>query len=177
MNQKILVFGASSSNQSINRKLAIYAAQLTKDTELNIVNLIDFKLPLYSVDLETEIGIPALAHDFAKLIQKSDGVIVSLAEHNGLPSVAFKNLCDWLSRINQNVWKEKPMLIMATSPGARGGSSVLSIMKTLLPYAGANIIADFSLPSFHDNFSETGISNSQLQNELHEKVILLQESI
>lgn len=177
MTQKILVFGASSSNQSINKKLAVYAAHLTTDTELKIINLIDFELPLYSIDLETEKGIPSLTHDFSKLIQESDGIIISLAEHNGLPSVVFKNLSDWLSRIDQNVWKGKPMLLMATSPGARGGSSVLGTMKTLLPYAGANIIADFSLPSFYDNFSGEAITDSQFQNVLKEKIVLLQESI
>lgn len=61
---------------------------------------------------------------------------------------------------------------MATSPGARGGASVLEIAKNALPRYGAIIKATFSLPSFNDNFDvEKGkISNLELDNQLKEIV-------
>jgi len=46
------------------------------------------------------------------------------------------------------------MLLMATSPGGRGGASVLGAASTGFPFMGGNIIETFSLPSFHNNFSD-----------------------
>ena len=61
---------------------------------------------------------------------------------------------------------------MATSPGARGGASVLEIAKNNFPRFNADIKAVFSLPSFNDNFDvENGrISNAELDNQLKEIV-------
>ena len=64
-----------------------------------------------------------------------------------------------MSRIDGKLWSDKPMLLMATSPGARGGATVLEIAKGRFPYMGGNIVADFSLPSFDDNFSGGKIAN------------------
>ena len=59
---------------------------------------------------------------------------------------------------------------MATSPGARGGKSVLEIAQTNLPRYGAAINAVFSLPSFNENFDvENGkISSEEYDNQLKE---------
>ncbi|MFT5754086.1 MAG: chromate reductase, partial [Flavobacterium sp.] len=65
------------------------------------------------------------------------------------------------------VFQEKKMLLMATSPGARGGESVLEIAKDRFPRHDANLVGTFSLPSFHENFDEIdGIINEELKNKL-----------
>ena len=69
------------------------------------------------------------------------------------------------------------MLLMATSPGGRGGISVLESAKMTFPHLGGNIIADFSLASFYDNFSENGLKNEALNNDLNQKIELLQKAI
>ena len=61
-------------------------------------------------------------------------------------------------------------MLMATSPGARGGTSVLNTAATTFPHMGAVIIATFSLPSFYDNFIDGKIKNDELK-ELHFKAI------
>ena len=111
------------------------------------------------------------------LIASADGIVVSLAEHNGSYAAAFKSAYDWVSRIDMKVWKDKPMLLMATSPGPRGGASVLATAKAGFPYAGAQIVADFSLPSFFDNFSEAGISNSELSAKLDLAIVAFEKAI
>jgi hypothetical protein len=55
---------------------------------------------------------------------------------NGNFSAAFKNVLDWMSRINAKTFQEKEMLLLATSPGARGGSSVLDIATKRFPFHG-----------------------------------------
>ena len=169
---KIIAFAGSNSQHSINKKLAIYAASLFEDAEVEVLDLNDFQMPLFSVDVEKEIGQHPLAKAFLAKISAADILVVSLAENNGNYSVAFKNVFDWCSRNGAKVFQEKPMLLMATSPGARGGSSVLDIAKSALPRYGGSIKATFSLPSFNDNFDvEKGrISNQELDEKLKEIV-------
>ncbi|WP_395044476.1 NADPH-dependent FMN reductase [Flavobacterium sp.] len=165
--KKIITFGASSSKKSINKQLAIYASSLFKNVSIEILDLNDYEMPIFSIDKEKEDGIPKLAHDFYTKIGDSDFIIISFAEHNGAYSTAFKNIFDWMSRINGKTFQDKPMLLLATSPGVRGGSSVLEIANKRFPFQGGIIKGSFSLPSFNDNFdTEKGITNEELKNQL-----------
>lgn len=164
---KIIAFAGSNSKNSINKKLASFAAKQFKNAEVEILDLNDFELPLFSVDREKEMGRPQLAQDFLNKIASSDLLVVSLAENNGNYSAAFKNCIDWASRINPKVFQKKPMLLMATSPGVLGGMSVLEIATNNFPRFDADIKATFSLPSFETNFdTEKGIINEELKNKL-----------
>ncbi len=172
---KIIAFGGSNSKNSINKKLATYASSLFADASIEILDLNDFALPLFSVDLEKEIGQPQLAKDFLDKITSADFLVVSLAENNGNYSAAFKNLFDWSSRQAKEVFQHKPMLLMATSPGGRGGATVLEIAKNAFPRFGADIKATFSLPSFNDNFDVENlkISNNDFDEQLKNIVLSL----
>lgn len=60
---------------------------------------------------------------------------------------------------------------MATSTGARGGSSVLEIASKRIPFNGGRVVDTFSLPTFGENFDlEKGIINDNFRNELEEKI-------
>lgn len=169
---KIIAFGGSPSKNSINKKLATYAARLFENAEVEVLDLNDFQMPIFSVDLEKEIGHHPLAKVFLDKIATADILVVSLAENNGNYSAAFKNVFDWCTRINGKVFQGKPMLLMATSPGPKGGASVLGIAKNAFPFYGGNIKATFSLPSFDANFDVVNgkISNPELDKQLKEIV-------
>ncbi|WP_452231252.1 NADPH-dependent FMN reductase [Lacinutrix sp. MEBiC02404] len=175
--KNIIAFAGSNSKQSINKQLASYAGNLVQEAKVEVLDLNEFELPLYGIDYETEHGIPENAKVFLEKIKSSDGIILSLAEHNGAYATVFKNIFDWMSRIDGKLWSEKPMLLMATSPGGRGGSSVLEIAKGRFPFMGGNIIADFSLPLFNDNFSEGKIVNNILKEEMLNKVGLFSKAL
>jgi chromate reductase len=165
--KKIIAFGASSSKTSINKQLAAYTANQFQNASVEILDLNDYEMPIFSIDKEIENGIPQLAHDFYAKLGSADLIIISFAEHNGAYSAAFKNIFDWASRINGKTFQEKPILLLATSPGARGGSSVLEIANNRFPFQGGIVKGSFSLPNFNDNFdSEEGITNEELKNEL-----------
>ena len=171
MKKQIIAFGASSSKNSINQKLAKYASQQIGEAEIDLLDLNNYEMPIYSIDKENENGIPQLAHDFKKLIEKADGLIMSFAEHNGNYSAAFKNIFDWVSRIDMKVWAGKPTLLMATSPGGRGGRSVLDIATAQFSRMSPDLVVTYSLPSFNNNFSsDLGILDSEL-NELFQNQI------
>ncbi|MDO5980382.1 NADPH-dependent FMN reductase [Flavivirga spongiicola] len=175
--KNIIAFAGSNSKNSINKELAIYASSLVENVQVDILDLNDFELPLYGIDYEIAHGIPDNAHKFLDAIKASDGIILSLAEHNGAYSTVFKNLFDWMSRIDGKLWSEKPMLLMAASPGGRGGATVLDIAKGRFAYMGGNIIEDFSFPSFNDNFTERKISNEVLNSDLKNKVASFQKEL
>ena len=168
MRKKVIAFGASNSRQSINKKLATYAANKIANADVNIVDLNDYEMPIYSIDREKESGIPQLAHAFTAAVSQADGIVVSFAEHNGSYTAAFKNIYDWISRISQDIWKNKPMLLLATSPGGRGAKSVLEQAENIFRRINKNTIVSFSLPSFSQNFSEDqGITDTELEKSFN----------
>ena len=171
MTKKIIAFGASSSKNSINKQLATFAANQFQNASVEILDLNDYEMPVFSVDKEKENGIHPLAQEFYSKLGSADLILISFAEHNGNYSSAFKNILDWTSRINAKTFQEKPMLLLATSPGARGGSSVLEIASKRFPFQGGIVKGSFSLPSFYENFDViNGIIHPEYKNQLLEIV-------
>ncbi len=152
MSKKVIAFGASNSTTSINKRLAGYAASLLDNVIIEILDLNDFELPLFSVDREKELGNPELAQIFFNKMAEADAIIISFAEHNGSYTAAYKNIFDWASRINPKVYHDKPMIVLSTSPGKGGAQNVLSHATTSLPYLGGQVIGQLSVPSFGDVF-------------------------
>ncbi len=169
--KKILAFGASSSQKSINKTFAAFAANQLPGAKIKLIDLNDYEMPIFSVDRENENGIHGMALQFKEEIKSADGIIISFAEHNGAYSVAFKNIYDWVSRISSNVWENRPMLLMATSPGGRGGKSVLEMAYNRFHRGNTNTVVTFSLPSFSNNFStKNGITELALKVEFEAKL-------
>lgn len=178
MIKNILAFGASSSKKSINKKLADFTANQVSNAEITLFDLNDFEMPIFSVDRELEAGIPTLAYKFKEHIKSADGIIISFAEHNGAYSAAFKNIFDWISRIDKDIWMNKPMFLLATSPGKRGGQSVLDSAVNKFKLMNKNIIVSFSLPSFPNNFSEdNGITDNILLKVFKQQLAIFELAI
>ncbi len=174
---KILAFAGSTSSTSINRELVKFVLKDFPEEEINFIDLNDFSMPVFSVDLEKK-GFPDEAHRFLQAIGTCDAIICSLAEHNRSYSAAFKNIFDWASRIDVKVFQNKPMLLMSTSPGGYGGGNVMNTAKTFLPQFGADIRQTFSLPKFYENFDmENGIINPDMLKEIKEKAQAFKKEI
>lgn len=167
---KVLVFAGSNSTTSINKQLAKYAANQLENAQLIVLDLNDFEMAIYSPEREKASGIPQQATDFLQHISQCDFIVTSMAENNANFSAAFKNVFDWCSRAEKVVFQNKPMLLMATSPGARGGMNVLEIANNTFSRFGAEVKATFSLPSFYQNFDTENqkITEENLDNKLKE---------
>lgn len=176
---KILAFAATSSSKSINKKLVSYTTSLLEGAHSEILDINDYELPLFSEDREAELGHPELAQAFLDKIANSDALIISFAEHNGSYTVAYKNIFDWASRINPKVFQKKPMLLLSTSPGPGGASSVLTAATASAPYFDGDVKASVSVPSFYDNYDseQDQIKNDEINQQLLAAVNSLQESI
>lgn len=169
---KILAFAGSNSTVSLNKKLITFSSTFFSNDEVEILDLNDYEMPIYKRETEIESGIPQKAEDFAAKIDNCDLILLSTPEHNGNFPAVFKNLMDWISRIKKRkIFNGKPMFLMATSDGMRGGASVLGIAEKRFPFDGAEVLEIFSLPKFSENFdTEKGmIVNQEKYNELKEK--------
>ena len=141
---RILAFAASTSRNSINRALVDHAAgrilsDVLPNATVEFIDLNDYEMPIYSIDRERELGIPAEAREFFGKIGAADALLVSFAEHNGFVTAAWKNVFDWMSRIETKVWQGKPMVILAASPGSRAGARVLASQESSAPRFGGEV--------------------------------------
>lgn len=167
----ILAFSGSNSSTSINYKLVKHTVSLVKEHNVRLMNMANYPFPMYSEDYEKENGFSNSLIEVKNDIQNSDGLIISVNEHNSNPSAYFKNFLDWLSRLDKEFIKGKKILLMSTSPGKRGGVGAHEVSKNILSRFGAASITNFILPSFHENFVEgKGITDSELA-KAHEKAV------
>lgn len=168
--KKIIVMGGSTSAHSINKQLAVYASEQLKDVDTLIVDLNEFEMPLFSVNLEKEIGFPKEAHNFIALFKNADGIIVSTSEHNRCLTAAFKNILDWCSRVELEFFNNLPTLLLSTSPGGFGGQNARNIAENMFTMFKADVVSKYALPKFHAHFAEGRIIDATLNTELIEAV-------
>ena len=174
--KKLIAIPGSSSSKSINKQLVAWAATQVQEAEVEVLDLNDFEMPLYSSDREESDGIPDQAKIFTQKVSEADGVLLSLAEHNGSYASAFKNILDWSSRHQQKVWADKKMFLMSSSPGGRGGQTVRTVAEQYFPYMGADIVATFGLPKFYDNF-EDGVKDGEFKAQFESALAEFQKSL
>ena len=168
---KILAFAGSNSSTSINYKLVEFTANNISGHEIQLLNMAHFPFPMYSADYESANGYSNSLVELKNDIQKSNGLILSVNEHNGNPSGFFKNLLDWLSRLERNFMTDTKVLLMGTSPGRGGAKNAMNVVEKMLPFFDGTLTATFSLPSFNHNFSlGQGISDAALAKE-HEEAV------
>jgi len=166
----ILAFAGSNSSTSINFRLVQFTTSLVQGHEVQTLNMTGYPFPMYSEDDEKPKGFSNSLVELKDNLKKVDGLILSVNEHNGNPSAYFKNVLDWLSRVDINFMEGTKVLLMSASGGKRGAKGSLGVVEKMLPRFGAEIIATFSLPSFYDNFGEEGVLDEALKNE-HQKAL------
>lgn len=171
---KILAFAGSNSSTSINHDLVSLVASKLVDSEVTLIKLTDYPLPIFGEDLEKDAGYPEELERLLKVIEEHQALIISVNEHNGTVSAFFKNVLDWLSRIEYKFLLGKKVLLFSASPGKRGGQSSLEYTRGVLPRFNAEIIAECSFPSFSENFSveEQKITNDALRQKVEEATAL-----
>jgi NAD(P)H-dependent FMN reductase len=167
----LLAFAGSNSSTSINFKLIKYTASLVTSHQVRILDMVDYPFPMFSEDLEREKGYSNVLVELKNDIKKVDGLLISVNEHNANPSAYFKNLIDWLSRVDRRFLDGKKIFLMATSGGKRGAQGSLEVVKNVLPRFGAQIVSVFSLPLFYEKFDEKqGITDPEL-SLVHRKAL------
>ncbi len=173
---KIIAFSGSNSEQSINQKLMHAIAELIEIHQVEVLNLRDYPAPIYGIDLEKESGIPTSMITLKEKMKQADGFIVATPEHNGSMTALLKNTFDWLSRVEQKIFDDKPTVFMTAAPGARGGISALDHLVAIMPYRGAKIVGQYSLGNFGEHYSDGKLDEATKMN-IKEVLTILTTSI
>lgn len=170
--KKVLAFSGSNSPNSINQQLAAYASGLLNDLPSLLINLRDFPMEIFGLEVMETRGIPEGADKLYKLIQEHDAFIIAVSENNHSVSAVFKNAMDWISRVgtSYDVFKNKPVLLLGTSPGPGGAAFAIRHAKDIISLLKGSVVDTLPVPGFYKNVEmrDQGLyfNDQQLQNSL-----------
>ena len=164
---RVLVFGASLRNHSLNDRLASLAASTIEEKGWMVdrAQLSEFECPPYDNDIESDIGVPEGAHRLRDRLVKADAFIVASPEYNASMPGVLKNVIDWTSRIRPQPFNGRQCLLMSASPSMSGGNRGLWSLRIPLEHLGARVYPDmFSLAQAHEAIGSDGrLTNEMLQ--------------
>ena len=93
--------------------------------------------PVYNADVQAQSGFPADVQALGEAIRAADAVIICTPEYNyGIPG-PLKNALDWVSRLDNQPFKNKPVALQSTSPGPLGGARVQYQMRQVMVFMEA----------------------------------------
>jgi chromate reductase len=79
-------------------------------------------IPHYNHDDQETSGFPASVTAFADAIRAADGVIIVSPEYNWTIPGTLKNAIDWVSRMKEQPFRDKPVALQSCSGALLGGS-------------------------------------------------------
>jgi chromate reductase, NAD(P)H dehydrogenase (quinone) len=164
---RLLVFGASLREGSMNDKLASLAAAVAQEKGATVerATMTDFECPPYDMDVELSAGIPAGAQALHDKLISVDGFMIASPEYNASMPGVLKNTIDWVSRFRPQPINGKQAYLMAASPSMTGGKVGLWALRQPLEHLGARTYPDmFALAQAHHAFNDAGrIADTKLQ--------------
>jgi chromate reductase len=78
-------------------------------------------IPHYNHDVQ-DAGFPPAVTDWANAIRDADGVIIVSPEYNWSIPGTLKNAIDWVSRMKDQPFQDKPVALQSAAGGLLGGS-------------------------------------------------------
>src|SRR5262250_2516881 len=118
----VLVICGSLRKGSYNAALTRALPELAP-SEIRFVTAPSFAaLPLYNADIQESSGFPKPAEDLAAAIRAADGVLFVTPEYNWSMPGGLKNAIDWVSRMKDQPFKDKPVALQSAAGGILGGS-------------------------------------------------------
>ena len=113
-------------------------------------------MPIYNHDDQQGSGFPATVTAWADAVRSADGVIIVSPEYNWSIPGGLKNAIDWVSRMKDQPFKDKPVALQSAAGGILGGSrmqyhlrqSLLSIDAML--FGKPEVIVTFAAQKFDE---------------------------
>jgi len=161
---RILAFAGSARTDSYNKRLVRVAAEGARaaGADATIVDLRDYRMPLFDQDLEAAEGLPAKACELKELMLDHDGLLIAAPEYNSSITPLLKNTIDWVSRPSDGenaliAYQGKVAAIMSASPGRLGGLRGLTHLRSILSNIGVLVIPDqVAVAEAHNAFTSDG---------------------
>ena len=79
------------------------------------------EFPLYNADIQNSSGFPVPVQTLADAIRAADGVIFVSPEYNYSIPGGLKNAIDWVSRLPNQPFANKPVMMISAAAGILGG--------------------------------------------------------
>jgi len=118
----VLTICGSLRKKSYNAALMRALPALAPDCmTLTVAPRVD-TIPHYNHDDQEATGFPASVMAFADAIRAADGVIIVSPEYNWTIPGTLKNAIDWVSRMEEQPFKDKPVALQSASGALLGGS-------------------------------------------------------
>jgi len=162
---RVLVFGASRRQGSLNATLAELAARTAENAGAIVdrASMDDFDAPSYDGDDEAAGRVPDGIHELRRRLEANDAFIIASPEYNGSMCGALKNVIDWTSRFRPQPFDERHGLLLSASPSMAGGNRGLCALRVPFEHLGARIFPDmFSLAAAHRGLVDGRIADEAL---------------
>jgi len=139
------------------------------------------RFPIYNFDIQDATGFPAEVVAWADGIRSADGLIIVSPEYNWSIPGGLKNAIDWVSRMKDQPFKDKPVALQSAAGGILGGSRMQYHLRQSLTSVDAilfgrpEVIVTFAAQKFDEKTLElkdqTAIDMIKLQLAGFEKFI------
>lgn len=162
---QLLMISGSLRAASVNTKLVHEAGRCWEGLTL----LADIRMPLYDGDLEEASGLPEAAQTLAQQIGEATAVVISTPEYNQSFPGGLKNALDWVSRVKEKPWQDKPVAIMSAAAGRAGGARALYALRLAMNAFQPRLLTgpEMMVAGAHKEFDE----NRRLTGELYQKTL------
>src|SRR5262245_24911817 len=159
-NLDVLVICGSLRKRSYNAALARTLPKLAPAAmKLKAAPPFD-RMPHYNHDIQDSTGFPAEAVAWADAIRSADGIIIVSPEYNWSIPGALKNAIDWVSRMKDQPFKDKPVALQSCAGGVLGGARMQYHLRQSLVSVDAilfgrpEILVTFSARKFDETTLE-----------------------
>ena len=118
------------------------------------------KFPVYNADIQNSAGFPPEVIVWADAIRAADGVVVVSPEYNWSIPGGLKNAVDWVSRLKDVPFTNKPVALQSCSGGLLGGARMQYHLRMTLTTLDAVL---FGKPEVFVNFSAKKFDEKTLE--------------
>jgi chromate reductase len=167
----VLMICGSLRKGSFNRAL-MNALPALAPPDMKLTEAPSFRgFPLYDADLQTE-GFPPDVTALADAIRAADAVIIITPEYNYSIPGALKNAIDWVSRLPDQPFKEKPVAIQSATGGPLGGARMQYHLRQAMIFLNA---FSFGTPEIFVGQAPTKFDETlELKDEITKKLVAQQ---
>lgn len=168
MSIKVLAFCGSLRKGSYNHMALNAAADIGKAQGMHFEVANIREIPHYDADVQAE-GFPEHVTRLGEQIASADAVLFVSPEYNySIPGV-LKNAIDWVSRLPNQPFAQKPAAIMGCSMGFTGTARMQYHLRQVLVFLDALPInkPEVMIGGAHERFDEAG----KLKDEMTGKKI------
>ncbi len=128
--------------------------------------------PHYNSDLQAASGFPEAVKTFADALRAADGVIIITPEYNYSVPGPLKNAIDWVSRLEHQPFKDKPVAIQSATGGPLGGARMQYHLRSILVFLNA---FTFNTPEIFVGSAHTKFNDKlELTDEPTRKIVATQ---